>query len=222
MVDFQDLRKSDRYLILDKVIGTFAAAEVQVTNISEEGAQISHVHPLRIATRGRLIFKRGTVSVNASGLVMWSKLSKTPDEHGKYLYSSGIRIEEGASTFATSIQGLAEQGIIRRDADSLDRKRRQRDERQQAKTGGPAMRRVATQDISPDTALLVAHARERLRTNPDEAQKWFSRAYFAIQQGQVPLNIEQTQHREDVLAVWEYLERTVPLPVILKIFEGKA
>ena len=32
--------------------------------------------------------------------------------------------------------------------------------------------------------------------------------------------VETIRHREEVLAVWEYLERTVPLHVIVKVFEA--
>ena len=220
MADVQDLRAADRYVIGEQLQGTFGGAEVQVLNLSEQGAQISHVHPLRIATKGRLVFKRGKVNVGAPGIVMWSRLSKTPNARGQYLYLSGLRIEDGQNGLAAAIQGLAELGIIRRDAQSLDRKRKIREDREHAKATPPAMRRIPTQDIAPDTVLLVEHARERLRVNPDEAQKWYSRAYFAIQQGEIPENVDLPQnHRENVLAVWEYLERTVPLPVILKIFE---
>lgn len=222
MAEISELRKDDRYLIGERIIGSFANAEVQVVNVSEDGAQIAHAQPLRIATKSRLAFKRGPLAVGVQALVVWSKLSKTPNEQGKYLYYSGLRVEGTSENLASAIKGLAELGIIRRDADSLDRKRRLREERETARQTAPALRRIPTQELAPDTVLLVEHARERLRTNPDEAQKWFSRAYFAMQQGEVPQNVELPQHhRENVLAVWEYLERTVPLPVILKIIEGK-
>ena len=65
----------------------------------------------------------------------------------------------------------------------------------------------------------MRHARERLKGNFDEAQKWYSRAYFALRDGRTPLSAELTRYPEDVLAVWEYLERSMPLSTIKRIFD---
>jgi len=64
-----------------------------------------------------------------------------------------------------------------------------------------------TQQIPSDQILLVQHARERLRANPEEALKWYNRAKFALAEGGG--NFDPMPNREEVLAVWEYLERTI-------------
>ena len=218
----EELRSYERYTVHERLQGSFGSAEIFVLNIGEQGAQIEHAHPLRIATTARLWFKRGEIAVSVQGLVMWSKLSKTPNQQGKLLYRSGLRIEEGASEFARAMDQLAEKGVIHRDSESLERKRKLREERAMAKNAKPSMRLIPSDDeVPPHQALLIEHARERLRTNPDEAQKWYSRAYFAIRQGQTPLATELTRYREDVLAVWEYLERSIPLAVVARVFEKK-
>ena len=82
------------------------------------------------------------------------------------------------------------------------------------------MRQVATEsDISPDQVLLIQHARARLKENFDEAHKWYSRAYFALRDGRTASSAELMKYPEDVLAVWEYLERSVPLATIKRVFD---
>ncbi len=218
--DIKELRERERYLVTEQLTGSFGAVEVSLINLAEQGAQIEHAQPLRLAARGRLWFKRGEVSVSLHAMVVWSRLSRSPNEQGKYLYRSGLRIEEGEAEFLNALRMLAEHGAIRQDPDSLERKRRLREERELERQGKPTMKRVATEsDISPDQVLLIQHARERLRANFDEAQKWYSRAYFALRDGRTGVSSELMRYPEDVLAVWEYLERSVPLSTIKRVFD---
>lgn len=218
--DIKELRERQRYMVTERLTGSFGASEVMLIDMAEQGAQIEHAQPLRLATRGRLWFKRGEVSVSLHAMVVWSKLSKTPNDQGKYLYRSGLRIEEGEAEFVGAMRMLAEHGVIRQDTESLERKRKRKEERELQKQGKPTMKRVATEsDISPDQVLLIQHARERLRANFDEAQKWYSRAYFALRDGRTGVSPDLMRYPEDVLAVWEYLERSVPLSTIKRIFD---
>ena len=210
MTDIHELRSYERYTANTPLLGSFGSAEIWVVDIGEQGAQIEHAQPLRIGTVARLWFKGNDVPVNAQALVVWSKFSKK--------YRSGLRIEEGVEDFAAAIPQLLDRGVIHRDSQSLERKRRLREERELAKQGKPVMRAMKIEDEVPShQALLVEHARDRLRNNPDEAQKWYSRAYFAIRHGQGPVAAEMAKYPEDVLAIWEYLERTLPLPVIARV-----
>lgn len=220
MTEIHELRSYERYVAKERLIGSFGSAEVTVIDIAEQGAQIEHAQPLRVATTARFWFKRGNVGVSAQALVVWSRLSKHKSTDGKLLYRTGLRIEEGAQDFAASVEVLAERGVIHRDSESLERKRKLREERAMAKSATPQMRMVRTdEDVPSHQVLLISHARERLKANPDEAQKWYSRAYFAIRQGQTPLAAEMAKYREDILAVWEYLERSIPLAIIAKVFD---
>ncbi|SRR5712691_11375500 len=216
----QDLRGSERYVVTEALSGSFGSAQVTLVDVAEQGAQIEHPQPLRLATKGRLWFKRGEVSVSLHAFVVWSRLSKTPNDHGKYLYRSGLRIDEGAAEFLSAMQMLAEHGAIRKDTDSLERKRKRHEQREQERVGKSVMKYVPTEsDISPDQVLLIQHARERLKENFDEAQKLFSRAYFALRDSRTGMGTELTKYPEDVLAVWEYLERSVPLSTIKRVFD---
>ena len=219
--DIKDLRTIERYVVVERLVGSFGAAGISVIDIAEQGAQIEHPQPLRLGARGRLWFKRGEVAASVHALVIWSRLSKTPNDEGKLLYRSGLRLDEEGANFAAAIQALGDQGVIRRDTESLGRKRRKLVEREWKKTGTPSVKRVKTEDISGDQALLVQHALERLLADPDEASRWYSRARYAIVQTGVPVSAE-IRSREDVLAVWEYLERSVPLSTIVRLIDKRA
>ena len=218
MTEIQELRSYQRYISKEPLVGSFGSAEVSVADIGEQGAQIEHAQPLRIGTVARLWFKASDTPVQAQALVVWSRLSKRPNAQGKLLYRSGLRIEEGAADFAKAIERLLERAVIHRDSESLEHKRKLREEREMAKKAVPTVRMIHINDEVPShQALLIEHARDRLRANPDEAQKWYSRAYFAIRQGQTPMAAEMARYHEDVLAIWEYLERSLSLPVIAKV-----
>jgi hypothetical protein len=219
--EIRDLRTIERYVVAEPLVGSFGAAAISVIDIAEQGAQIEHPQPLRLGSRGRLWFRRGDVSGSVHALVIWSRLSQTPNDEGKLLYRSGLRLDEEGETFSKAIQALADHGVIRRDTESLDRKRRKFVEREQEKSARPSIKVVRTEDISPDQTLLIQHARERLLADPEEARKWYNRARYAIVESAVPIAAE-IRSREDVLAVWEYLERSVPLSTIVRVFEKKA
>jgi len=219
--DVRDLRGRERYRVKQRLVGSFGAGEVTLVDVAEEGAQIEHSQPLRLASKGRLWFKRADVSVSLHAFVVWSRLSKTPNEAGKYLYRSGLRFDEGAENFLQAMQMLADQGVIERDDESLNRKKQRAEEIRQDKAGKPIVRMVGTEEISPDQVLLIQHAREKLKENFDEAQKWYSRAYFALRDSRLGNAAELMRYPEDVLAVWEYLERSVPLSTIKRVFDQR-
>ena len=223
MIEVKEQRFEERYVVVEGLAGSFGAAAIRIIDISQQGMQIEHPQPLRLATRSRLWFKRGDVAISVRGMVIWSRLSKTPNAEGKLLYRSGIRLEADGDDITSAIQALSDQRVLRRDPDALDRKRKllqkKEDERSAPK---PTMKMVHLEsDVSSDQNLLIQHARERLMANPEEAKLWYDRARYAIVETGVAVAAE-IRNREDVLAVWEYLERSVSLSIIARAFDGKA
>lgn len=210
-----DLRSGDRWWLVESIVGSFGTAEVTLVNVAEQGAHVVHAQPLRLAARGRLRFRRGEIAANVTGMVVWSHLSKTPNEKGKFLYESGVRIEPDGDDFARVLEALASNSLLRYDDGSLDRKRERLAQR--SKAAKPAMKFLHIDSISPDHLLLVRQARERLRAHPDEAIKWYNRAKYALDAEAMVSN--EIPYREEVIAVWEYLEHSVPLPIVVRVFE---
>jgi len=219
MSEINELRTSDRFGAVEPLAGGFGAASVTILNLASRGVQIEHTQPMRLSLNGRLWFRRGDVTVSIQGRVVWSHLSKTRDANGKLLYHSGIHVPEEAGDLAGAIAALARHGFIQKDGDSLDRKRATAEEKEQQRQARPVAKLVRVgHDVDSDTALLILQARDRLRANPAEAVKWYNRAKFSIIDSGTPVSTDQLRHREETLAVWEYLERTIDLAIIERVF----
>ena len=165
-------------------------------------------------------FKSGRATVSVQGLVVWSHLSKTRDSNGKMLYHSGIHVPDGSEELVAAIEILARQGVVRKESDSLERKRVTLEERGHQRQTRPIIKFARHgRDADTDTALLIIQARDRLRANPDEALRWYNRAKYSIIDSGSPVATDQLRHREEALAVWEYLERTIDLDTIERVFD---
>jgi hypothetical protein len=133
----EELRKADRFTVVDSISGTFGAAEASVLNLSISGAQISHAQPIRIGTVARLAFRQGDAVVTTQARVLWSHVA--PSGNGKLLYRSGLKIEGADSQYALALNTLIRAGAIRQDLDSMDRKRQREAEREAKKKTGPKL-----------------------------------------------------------------------------------
>lgn len=219
-MEIAELRSTERFVFTEPVPGSFGAASVEVTNVSSRGAQIEHAQPLRLGLRARLWFKRGDITVTVQALTIWSHLSKTPNAHGKYLYQSGVRIEHDDPEFDQALQQLLDRAAITPDSASLEKKKRKALEKIAQKNGRPIVKLLRPEiDIPPDQQLLIEHARKQLLADPVEAQRWYQRAKYAITEGGANIAADAIRNREDVLAVWEYLERSVEISTIAIAFE---
>ena len=219
-MEISELRITERFRTAEALSGSFGSASVTLLDVSASGAQIEHAQPLRIGTRGRLWFKRGEVSVSLQAVTMWSHLSKTPNAQGKYLYHSGVRLEADSRDFHFALQALLDRGVLSPDRESLDRKRQRALERAAEKNNRPTMKYLRPEiEVPADTQLLIEHARKQLLADPMEAQRWYQRAKYAITHGTANIAGDAIRSREDVLAVWEYLERSVEISTIVLVFE---
>ncbi len=215
----EELRSAARFSITRPIAGTFGPADVTIIDLSITGAKIEHPQALRVGTRARLAVVHGDASATVPAIVVWSHLSKSANSAGKYLYVTGIRVEAFQQELAIALNALFKQGIARKDLESLEKKRIRLLERLSARAR-PGLRIITmTSSVSADQVLLVQHARERLLANPEEASKWYNRARYAITHGRDSTIPEAMRNREDVLAVWEYLERSIDVTTVAAVFE---
>jgi hypothetical protein len=215
-----ELRGAERFLSSESIEGRYGSGDVTVLDVSSLGAQIEHAQPVRLGTIARFWFKRGDVAVNVQALTIWSRLSKTPNAQGKYLYRSGLRLEQQNNDYTLALQALFDHGIITPDQESLEKKKKKEIDKIAEKNNKPTMKMLRPEVvIPPDQQLLIEHARKQLLANPEEAQRWYQRAKYAITQGHTNIAADAIRNREDVLAVWEYLERSVEIPTIAIVFE---
>lgn len=136
-IQVSDLRNVARFSVVERISGSFGAADVFLLNLSTAGLQVSHPQPLRIGSRARLIFRSGEVQTAQPARVLWSHLSKTPDADGRLLYESGLLLEAPDGTWGDTIHHLLKRGALRQDIDSLERKKRREIERLQRRAIQP-------------------------------------------------------------------------------------
>src|SRR5688572_24394510 len=104
----EEIRKADRFLVVDPITATFGPADAVLTNIGISGAQLTHPQPIRIGTVAKLAFRRGDAVVTIQARVIWSHLA--PTAGGKLTYRSGLRIEAADSQYAMAINSLLRSG----------------------------------------------------------------------------------------------------------------
>lgn len=211
-----DLRRGRRFNTTKPLPAQLLGNEVEVMNLSAEGLQIRHAAFVKIGTRGTLRVENADMHerVSLQIRVLWSRLSTVADANGKYLYLSGLAIED-ASLTAGAIGRLI-RSFAQPDTGSMDRKRKALEERTQRRSTivvtptGPELR------ISRDQLLLIKEAREKLEANPAQAKEWYSRAKILAKQGDEERPLP---YRQDVLAIWGYLGGHVELDQVALVYE---
>lgn len=218
-----NLRAHERYVLRVPLLAEMGPTEIEIIDISESGFQVRHYEGIKLATSGRLAFSiPGTQHRFAvRGRVVWSHLSTKPDDSGRHPYASGVRLDgDQESTAREAIDVLRARGMAELETDSMRLKRERMVSKQRTRRiQQSSVKQFQGSEISTDQLLMINHARDRLKTHPDEARKWYQRARFAMAEDESRAREAPHHYREDVLAVWEYLERTVELSTIVKVFE---
>jgi hypothetical protein len=215
--EIDDYRIHRRYILESPLKGSFGATAVGIVNVGCRGVQVVHKVPLKPGARSRFLASIAgpEEKIALPGTVVWSRLSKNVDPRGRLLYRSGIHFSEGSDFPQEALDSLEARGLARIDEEALQRKRealaRKRQQRQQSQTPMPI---TTIPRISPEQVLLIQHALDQLRSNPDEAQKWYQRARFSPP----VVDGKPIPYREDVIAIWEYLERSIDIHVVAKVF----
>lgn len=131
-----DLRKDDRYLVVELVEGAFNGVPVALLNMGLGGAQLLHAQPIRIGTHATLTFTRAGVGASLVVSVVWSHLSQTNDG---LRYRSGVKLLEPDVRYATALNAYIRTGVVDLDRDSLERKRQRQLERELRRQSSPKM-----------------------------------------------------------------------------------
>jgi len=211
-----NLRCSRRFNVIHPVRIQFVGDAAEVLNLSAEGIQIRHAAFVKLGMRATIRIDypvtRETVSLQAR--ILWSRLSTIADATGKYLYVSGLLIEDAATV------GGALGRLIRTcaapDSDSMEKKRKSIEERAQRRT--VVMTPVAHEmRVSSDQLLLIQEAREKLEANPEQMTEWCGRAKrLAAKDADAPHSLP---YRQEILAIWGYLGGHVELEQVALVCE---
>ncbi|MEO8218194.1 MAG: PilZ domain-containing protein [Acidobacteriota bacterium] len=220
LIQVSETRRATRYVALRPIRGTFGPMTVHVLDLCEGGFQISHSESLKIAGSATLNFDNPKTfeTLEFRSKVVWSRLSTEPSPDGKLLYRSGLRIEAMREDTREALKRLLMQ-FARPDLQSLEKKRKKVFEAAKKKATQPVMKIQSRSQIAEDQLVQIRKARKILSSNPVEALRWYNRAKFSLSSHELrTIESMRLHYREDVLAVWEYLDRKIPLPMVARAF----
>lgn len=212
-------------MALQPISAHLGAIDVAIHDLCEGGFQIEHSEPVKLANSAWIEFDNPKTfeTIEFRCRVVWSRLSSRLDSRGKPLYRSGIRIEEADESNRAALQRLLRQAT-RPDVDSLEKKKNKLRAAAEAKALRPIVKYQRQSQIESDHVAQIQAARKKLRADPVEAIRWYNRARYSLsaQDHNVVQEATRQGYREEVLAVWEYLQRKIPLGMIARVFiEGK-
>ena len=208
-------RSTARFLTDERIEGTFSASgttlPVIVRDLSVTGAQIEHASPLRPALRGRLCAGK----LDAAATVIWTRMS-VPG-----VYRSGLHLDEKLDVVAAQIRGMLADGSIHKGEDTIrerEEARRRREEARLKLVGGVTGGAVPI-GLAPGTLREIRAARQWMLSHPHDAVKWYQRAKMTATEEMLQIAGSGKRNREDVLAVWEYLERRFDLRDVVRALD---
>lgn len=217
-LEVAEARSAPRYSLVNPTNASFSSFAVTVLNIASSGMLIEHRQPIRLNSTGRIALPvpGEKLASAAQARILWSRLSPRTSSDGKQLYRSGLEFIDDATSIENAIATMLERRLLFKDDESLERKRLGAVQKLRDKSRAASVKLIATHaKEDAERVLMVQHAIEQLRVRPEEATKWYNRAKFSLAEG-----VSGT-HRQEVLAVWEFLERSVPLEAIRAIFDRR-
>lgn len=223
-IEVSEGRRRPRFNMKRPIDATFAGQQATVTNISAEGLGLAHATPVKINSAGTIRIESEENTANAAfrGRVCWSRLSRTANAEGKYLYNSGLRIED-ASDAAAGLLGRLIRAFGERDCNSLQLKQKTAEEKAASRASLPAMLHAAKPSgpkINPDQVLLVREARTILENHPESAQEWYNRAKYSLAKRNMLDESRPSPYRRDVIVIWEYLGGRIELDTITAVLDA--
>lgn len=208
----RDSRGVLRFNVRRPLPAQFLGLETAALNLSGGGLQIEHTEPLKLGAHGPLrvddVSEGETLTFQAR--VVWSHLSRNIDPSGKFLYRSGLFLLEPPPS-AIGALGRLVHTIGQPDRDSIERKK-ESDARKSRSLEAVPLRSI---EVTAEQLEVVRRARQFLQLNSEEALKWQNRAKFSAAHGAAP----ELPYRAEVLALWEYTGRVLPLPTIVRALE---
>jgi hypothetical protein len=199
-----DLRIAPRYSPRRQLGGMFRQAKFNILQISTSGMRVRHDETLRPGDEARLTFSilRPARTFMIKARVVWTSIAQRGD--GPSFCISGIRVVEGFEQLRQAIDILRDARELEIDDGSAQRNRHT----------SPA----ALVGLSDDDVASIIRAYRTFGSDPVEANRWYTRAKFALSEEAVRKAAPtRARDREEVLGVWEYLERRVEIPAIASV-----
>lgn len=191
-------RVAPRYKPRRQTGGMFGDAKFVVLQMSETGLRIRHNETLLPGQEARMSIAlvRPQQSVIVTGRVVWTSIAQRGD--GPTYCISGVQVIENEGRLQRMVAML-------RDAGELEPER-------PPGTKGRDDTPSALRGMSDEEIADILRVVRRFTDDPIEASRWYARARFATSDESVRRALQPHQRdREQVLAVWEFLERRIEL-----------
>jgi excisionase family DNA binding protein len=198
-----DLRRAPRYVPRRQIDGFFNETRFSIVQISESGLRIRHRAALLPGEEAKVSFAllKPAQSVVMRARVVWTSMAHA---NGETFSISGLRVLEHADRLVTAVAML-------RASHDLQPERRARQRRAEDAV-------FTLEGISDEEIARVVAAVQKFAGDPVEAGRWYSRARFAISDAAARKAApEHPRDREEVLGIWEYLDRQIEIPKITSI-----
>lgn len=196
-------RIASRYVPLRHIEGIFGETKFSMLQLSSTGLRIKHRDPLLPGTEAKVSFAlmKPARSFVVRARVVWTSIARAGDDRFSI---SGLRVTEHQERLARAIDLLKASHELQPERRAAVRRA----------TDGV----MAIEDITDEEIALVTSAIQKFASDPVEAGRWYSRARFALADETVRRAApERPRDREEILGIWEYLERQVEIPKIAGI-----
>lgn len=223
-------RGSYRFRVQEPLQASFGAIPVSIRDLSENGIQIEHAEPLPRGFSGTLSYQipGGSRKIHLHAELRWSKAS---DDRGVSTYRSGVTVDENTEGLSNSLDLFIRKGIAKLDRGKPESTPAPQplvtyDEGNAAHGFVIADGRLAAEErideLTFDEIRIIEQARERLASSFEESLRWYNRARYALAEESVQKAVIDIRHREDVLAVWEFLGRSLEIATIARAFDRRS
>jgi hypothetical protein len=198
-----ELRRAARYIPRRQIDGFFNETKFSIVQISESGLRIRHRSSLLPGDEAKvsIALLDTAQSVVLRARVVWTSIARS---EGETFSISGLRVIEHSDRLASAVAMLRAKHEL------------QPERRAQQRRSGDAM--IVLDGIADDEITRVVSTVQRFAADPIEAGRWHSRARFAVSDPEVRRAApHHPREREEVLAIWESLDRQVEIPKITSI-----
>lgn len=199
-----DSRLAPRYLPRRHIDGIFNDVKFTIVQLSTTGLRVKSKESMIPGAEAKLSFAlmNPPQSFVMRAKVVWTSIA-THHKGGETFSISGLRIIEHSERLSRAIE-------ILRATHDLQPERRDLPRTVSSESAPPG--------TSDDEIALVMGAVQKFGSDPLEASRWYARARFAVADENVRAAAPQRpRDREEVLGIWEYLERQVTIPKITAI-----
>lgn len=197
-----DLRVAPRYIPRRQINGIIDDVRFAIVQLSRTGIRIRHTEEIVHTSDSKLTFAllNPARSFMMRGRVVWTSAATTDSGERKF-YISGVKITEHVDRLVNAIEILTL-------AHDLQPDRR-------ATTKVFPDDELPMAGASDDEIALVIKAVQHFAADPLDANRWYARGRFALADANVRRDApRKPREREEVLGIWEYLERQIDMTKI--------